>query len=272
MSEYHANAGQTYLPAQDNTEIDTLPYERLRRPEPELPRLELNTAALEKHWVLQSQTQHFLPGVSANMLDWFWANMEKGYYLWAPGSHKRFSWVKEPWQYGFLHSVHKIAESVGKGVPVFGGEGIEIHRLDLSYFPFTYTLSHVLVEGVFNDKNEFVDMTVHMWEDCDGGCNHITAAVASTTVSEPPHFVKEILAKDPHAKLVAPSATDHAEYEASMWPKFLPQLYHLWENHPDPSQNVPCDLTVRNVGECAWQYVSENCAVRSQESEAEQIK
>ena len=147
-----------------------------------------------------------------------------------------------------------ISESVGKGSPVFGGEGVEIHRLGLDYFPFTYALSHVLVEGVFNDKNEFVDMTVHMWQDCEGGCNHITAAVASTTVSEPPHFVKEILAKDPHARLQPPSTTDHAEYEASRWPKFLPQLYQLWEGHPDPSQNVVCDLSVRNTGEEQWEY------------------
>ena len=30
----------------------------------------------------------------------------------------------------------------------------------------------------------------------------------------------------------------------SRWPVFLPTLFHLWEGHPDPSQNVPCDLTV----------------------------
>lgn len=261
MTDYKANAGQTFLPVQDNTDIDTLPYEPLPRPEPAFPPLSLNPMAREKKWVLQSQNQHFLPGVSAAMLDWFWANMEKGYYLWAPGSHKRFSWVKSPWQYGFIHSVHKIAESVGKGNPVFGGEGVEIHRLDLSYFPFTYALDHVLVEGVFNDRQEFVDMTVHMWQDCEGGCHHITAAVASTTVSKPPSFVKEILQKDPHAKLVPPSTTDHAEYEASRWPQFLPALYRLWEGHPDPSQNVPCNLTVKKTGDYEWQYRFENPAI-----------
>ena len=61
------------------------------------------------------------------MLDWFWANMEKGYYLWAPGSHKRFSWVKSPASVGMDKSVHMIAESCAKGRSVFGGDGIEIH-------------------------------------------------------------------------------------------------------------------------------------------------
>lgn len=263
MIHYEPNAGQTYMPARENTAVDTLPYQPLDKPDPLYPELELHEGAKEKHWILQSQTQHFLPGVSAEMLDWFWANMEKGYYLWAPASHKRFSWVKSPGEYGFLGSVHMISESVGKGAPVFGGDGVEIHRLGLEYFPFTYALEHVIVEGVFNDKNEFVDMTVHMWEDCEGGCNHITAAVASTTVSEPPRFIRELLAKDPKAKPVPPSVTDHPEYEASRWPVFLPTLYHLWEGHPDLSQNVPCNLTVQKTGECRWAYLHENPAIKN---------
>lgn len=122
----------------------------------------------------------------------------------------------------------------------------------------TKALEHVIVEGTFNDLDEFVDMTVHMWDSCEGGCRHITASVASTTAKEPPHFVKEMLAEDPENMPVAPSATDHAEYEASRWPVFLPQMYKLWEGHPDPTQNVACDLTVRKTGEESWEYIHEN--------------
>jgi hypothetical protein len=53
----------------------------------------------------------------------------------------------------------------------------------------------------------------------------------------------------------------HAEYEASRWPVFLPALYHLWEGHPDPTQNVQCDLTVRwENGDIS--YVSDNGPVK----------
>lgn len=48
MTDYQATAGQTYMPARENTEIDTLPYERLSRPRPEYPPLELNTMAQKK--------------------------------------------------------------------------------------------------------------------------------------------------------------------------------------------------------------------------------
>lgn len=259
--EYLANGGQTYLPLQDNIHIDTLPYEPLPKPSPELPLLELNEEAKAKGWVLNNQHQHFLPGVTAKMLDWWWANMEKGYYLWAPGSHKRFSWVREPWKYGFLNSAHMIAESVGKGVPVFGGDGVQINRLDLSYYPFTTHLEHVICEGIFNRKGEFVDSTIHMWQDVPGGCIHVDASVANPNITEPPEFILKMLEEDPEAKPIPASATDHGEYEASRWPVFLPTLYHLWEGHPDPSQNVPCDLRIEET-EKGLRYLCENGPVK----------
>ena len=254
--EYIANAGQTYMPFQENTNIPTLPYTPLPRPEPPLPEPRLNAAAREKGWVLNAWHQHFLPGVDARMMDWWWANMEKGYYLWAPGSHKRFSWVREPWKHGFLHSAHMISESVGQGLPFFGGSGVQINRLDMDCFPFTQALEHVIVEGVFSAHGHFVDMTVHQWQDAPGGCIHMDAAVADPSVPEPPAFILEMLARDPDAKPVPPSATDHGEYEASRWPVFLPKLYDLWKDHPDPTQSVPCDLRVRQTGPERWAYVA----------------
>ena len=259
-----ANAGQTYLHFKDNTHVPTLPYTPLDPPDPPLPPLELNRMARDRRWRITQQAQHFLPGVDARMMDWFWANMEKCYYLWAPGSHKRFSWLSEPWMSGFAHSTILISESVGEGYAVFGGNGVEIDRLSLEWFPFTWTLAHVIVEGVFNDPGEFVDMTVHMWDDAPGGLRHVTAAVAAPTdaVSEPPHFMKEMLAEDPDAVPVAPSATDHAEYEASRWPQFLPQLYALWKDHPDPCQSYQPNLEVEQAGPEEWRYTHENGPIR----------
>lgn len=259
--EYFANAGQTYMPFQENTHVPTLTYTPLAMPEPPLPKLELNSMAKEKGWVLNNQHQHFLPGVSAEMLDWWWANMEKGYYLWAPGSHKRFSWVREPWKYGFLNSAHMISESIGEGMPVFGGNGVQINRLDLNWYPFTECLEHVICEGIFNDKDEFVDATIHMWQDVDGGCVHIDASVANPNISQPPRFILEMLSQNPDTEILPPSATDHGEYEASRWPVFLPGLYALWKDHPDSTQSVPCNLQVKKTGPSSWEYIAENLPI-----------
>lgn len=261
---YTANAGQTYMPFQENIKVPTVPYTPLDKPNPPLPELELNAMAIEKGWVIQAQSQDFIPGVSSEQMDWFWANMEKCYYLWAPGSHKRFNWVREPWKYGFVKSAHMISEAVGEGLPVFGGSGVQINRLDLSYFPFTANLEHVICEGVFNGKDEFIDMTVHMWQDVPGGCVHMTASVASTTATAPPDFVLEMLRENPDVQPVAPASTNHAEYEAAMWPKFLPTMYGLWKDHPDPSQNVHCDLRVKRSDDGTLSYLVENGPVTIQ--------
>ena len=256
---YTPNAGQTYQPVTENIYIDLLEFEHPAKPDPLLPPLELTAEALEKGYVLPSQKQHFLPGLTSEMLDWWWANMEKGYYLWAPGSHKKFTWVKSPAEVGFEKSVHMIAETVGKGVPVFGGEGVEIHRLELTpFFPFTTCLKHVICEGVFNDLGELVDSTVHMWEDAEGGIVHITATVANSRCSMPPAFVMDLIQADPDFKPTPNWATDHEDYEASQWPVFLPKLYDLWKNHPDPSQNVACNLEVYLGEDGKYHYAAEN--------------
>ena len=259
MSDYTANAGQTCLPIGGNAGVAFLPFEPPAKPQPPLPPLELRRDWQEAGFVLSSQKQHFLPGVRAEMLDWFWANMEKCYYLWAPGSHQRFSWVKAPAQYGMEHSVHMIAERCARDLPVFGGEGIEIHRLALAEFcPFVEMLGHVICEGVRNDRGELVDATIHMWEDAPGGINHITATVTNTRCSEPPAFIKTLLRENPNAVITPNYATDHEDYEASQWPVFLPALYSIWKDHPDPFQNVRCCLAVEKTPDGGYRYVCPN--------------
>lgn len=250
---YTPNAGQTYMPFQENIHVPTLEFTPLPKPTPAYPELELTQTAKEKGYIIGTQAQHFLPGVTAKMMDWWWANMEKGYYLWAPGSHKRFNWVCTPWEYGFVNSAHMISEAMVPGKPVFGGDGIQINRMKLEDYFFTSHLSHVIMECVFNNKGEFVDSTIHQWEDCEGGCNHIVSSVVNTRCSEPPAFVLA----DPTSAPDPADGAHHSEYEAAMWPRFLPTLYHLWEGHPDPSQNVQCDLTVEDT-EHGIRYVHEN--------------
>lgn len=125
MMDYEANAGQTYMPVQDNTDVEVLPYEPLKRPRSAASSVGTQHDGSGETLETPVPGTAFYPGVSARMLDWFWANMEKGYYLWAPGSHKRFSWVKAPWQYGFIHSVHMIAESVGKETWCSAGKALK---------------------------------------------------------------------------------------------------------------------------------------------------
>lgn len=252
--EYLPNAGQTYLPFSENIHIDPLPFTPLGRPAPEYPAPTVRAEYAARGYLLATSAQHFLPGVTPEMLDWFWANMEKCYYLWAPGSHKRFNWVRPPVSYGFTKSAHMISEVMVPGGPVFGGDGVQINRMDLNEFPLESCLEHVIMECVRNDAGEFVDATIHMWEAAPGGTNHVVCSVVNTKVSAPPSFVFA----NPAAAATPEQSAYHSEYEASMWPKFLPQLYALWKDHPDPSQSVRCDLRVRRTADGKYEYIAEN--------------
>ena len=53
------------------------------------------------------------------------------------------------------------------------------------------------------------------------------------------------------------SVLDFFAAAISRWPVFLPALYRLWEGHPDPSQNVACDLRVAEGPEGLY-YPAEN--------------
>lgn len=253
LKNYNANAGQTFMPFHENIDVPILEFQQLEQPG-NLMDLKMSDEFLEKGYILNESVQHFIPGVTAQMLDWFWANMEKAYYLWAPGSHKRFSWKKEPWKYGFVNSVHIISEVYVPGMPVFGGEGVEIRRMGLEWFPFTEALEHVIVEAIFNEQGEFFDSTVHMWEGVEGGIIHVSAGFMNPKCSVPPQFILESLDSAPTPEQRA----FHSEYEAAMWPVFLPKLYDQWINHPDPTQNVQCNLRVQQNSDGKLSYVEEN--------------
>ncbi len=53
---------------------------------------------------------HEIPGVTPEMIDWFWDNMEKAYYLWAPDEHVSFVWEIPPTQNGHVGAIHIVRE------------------------------------------------------------------------------------------------------------------------------------------------------------------
>ena len=265
---YQPNAGQTFLPAERSPRLAPVNFTPAPDPAEPLPiTLTMKPEFEAMGFVAKTiGRQEFLPGVTAKMLDWFWANMEKCYYLWAPGEHKSFRWLKAPGACGFLNSAHEIVEPVGD-LPVM--MRIQITRLDpAKWYPFTECLDHVICEGIYNDAGELNDATIHLWQDVEGGCIHITCAVENKKISKLPDCIQRLAAdveafiaeaaKHPAPAENAPAEKPipHAEYESGMWPRFLPTMYGLWEDHPDPDQNIACDLTVRQAEDGTFHYVS----------------
>ena len=261
---YQPNGGQTYLPAEENVHVPTVPFTPAPDPVTPLPiTLVMKKEFEEKGFVATNiGRQEFLPGVTAKMLDWFWGNMEKCYYLWAPGEHKSFRWLRAPGEVGFMTSAHEIVEPAG-GTPV--QMRIQISRLDPAiWYPFDESLDHLICEGIYNDRGELNDATIHMWQDVPGGCIHITCAIQNTKISVLPACIQKLeadmktffSANPPQPPEEGEKKVPHAEYESAMWPVFLPTMYGLWKDHPDPSQNISCDLTVEKSPDGVWHYIN----------------
>lgn len=257
--EYSANAGQTSLPIGE-AKCSYGKWNLVPRPDPPLPKLEINPLFKDSFFMSLEPSQHFLPGVTAEMLDWFWVNMEKCYYLWGPGSHKYFQWVKEPWKYGFKESKISVAENTYENGPIFALAGdpvITMNRLGMEEFIYNYALDHVLMEGLRHpETGEVINNNVHMYQNVEGGCVHITTNCWNRKYIPFGRTPEE--QKIEESRLPEGVNFTHQDYECSHWPKFLPSLYEIWKDHPDPCQNVKMDLSVKQIDEFKWEYIHEN--------------
>ena len=57
-----------------------------------------------------------------------------------------------------------------------------------------------------------------------------------------------------------PDTASHMEYESGRLNAFLPQLYDLWKDHPDPWQNIHFDLTTVQNPDGTWAHKYPNRA------------
>ena len=82
-----------------------------------------------------------LVGVTPEMIDWWWVNMEKGYPLWEPNDHKSFVWEVPPPVNGYLGAIQMAEEKMGP-MPAMK---IRIRWDDADSCPIPRTYAHVIV-------------------------------------------------------------------------------------------------------------------------------
>ncbi len=120
-------------------------------------------------WIV---VDHFIPGCTEEMIDWWWVNMEKGYELWCPDEHKGFKWMTLPPPGGHIGAVQIAKESIDFG-PVMDLriEWVDPNFGDQAQKDF-WTYSHLLTAGSSGAQpgtKPFV-MLSHQWEAVPGGC------------------------------------------------------------------------------------------------------
>ncbi len=245
MSEnYIPNAGQTFLPALHSPYTQTVPYDKAA----DLPSKEGGYQFHEKwknsgYLMVGTDEVKFLKGVTPQMLDWFFANMEKAYYLWAPGEHLSFQWKVSPAEIGYEGSVEYIYET-NHFLPVY------MKRISMDNYPFTECASHCWIsDGTFGDSGRGMRL-IHMYDEIEGGTKWITIKLVHKSDAD---WIREYRSKADPAKTLA-----HNEYEAGRFKDFLPEIYRLWKDIPNPSQNVSFDLRTKQNPDGTWSHICDN--------------
>ncbi len=164
-----------------------------------------------------------LIGVTPEMIDWWWVNMEKGYPLWEPNDHKSFVWEVPPPVGGYLGAIQIAEEKMGPMPPM----KIRIRWDDPDGCPIPRTFEHAIVASGINAEGEVQAMILHEYEKSPRGTR-----MRSTMrfLGPVPPNLPEIWKR-------------HDRAEVSTFPSFLPDLYRLWQAVKDPTINRQCSLS-----------------------------
>jgi succinate dehydrogenase/fumarate reductase flavoprotein subunit len=163
-----------------------------------------------------------LAGVTPEMIDWWWVNMEKGYPLWEPNDHKSFVWEVPPPVGGYLGAIQIAEEKMGPLPPM----KIRIRWDDPDTCPIPRTYEHAIVASGVSPEGEVGAMILHEYEKSPRG----------TRMRSTMRFLGP----------VPPALPDiwkrHDRAEVATFPSFLPDLHRLWQSVKDPTINRQCSL------------------------------
>ena len=197
----------------------------------------------DKNYVVTTDLTEYIPGVTAEMVDWWWGNMEKGYHIWAPGEHHGFDWIVPPCEVGYEGSVEASYEFD----PV---HPLIITRMGMQHYPFTDCFEHCWMSST--QMGPIPGNLIHMYQDVEGGI--YWRSVNFTTIEGAK--LMEMAASSGQL----PDLAGHMEYESGRLNAFLPQLYALWKDHPDPWENIHYNLTTVQNPDGTWAHKYPNPA------------
>jgi hypothetical protein len=204
-----------------------------------------------ENWIV---VDHIIPGVTAEMLDWWWVNMEKGYELWCPDEHKAFRWEVKPPLGGHIGAVQIASESIDYG-PVMDLR-IEWVDPDLgtpAHKDF-WTYERLLAAGSAGAEPGVPPwvMLSHQYEAVPGGCKmrscmHLPPGMPTL----PGPDMHDTGSLPPHPSGKKPSGGGwhaHNIAEVSTFNDFLPALWGIWQAVSDPAINRRSSFRIGKEG------------------------
>ncbi len=182
-------------------------------------------------------SEHELPGVTPDMMDWWFDNMDKGYFLWHPNDHKSFEWAVPPGKVGHVGAI--LTPGQGRpGGPITKGRS---RREDVSFVPAEMIIyDHVEVNTNIDANNKNTGgYIVHQYEATDYGTRLRSISVRRAV---------------PGARVEADPGK-HLREEMQRAPQFIPDLYKLWQVVTDREVNPHFCLKVKKLRSGKFAYV-----------------
>ena len=163
-----------------------------------------------------------LIGVTPEMIDWWWVNMEKGYPLWEPNDHKGFTWEVPPPVGGYLGAIQIAEEKMGPG-PVLK---LRIRWDDPETCAIPRVYEHAILCSGIRPDGKVMAQILHQYE----------ATPRGTRMRSTMRYFGPVLPGRPEIW------KQHDRAEVGTFPNFLPDLYRLWQAVKDPTINRQCSL------------------------------
>ncbi len=147
---------------------------------------------------------HELHGVTPEMIDWWWDNIDTSerYKLWHPGDHQSFEWEVSPKE-GHIGAIQRIVENIG--LPTM----LRIRWEDPSLSPIEIEYSHALAGSTLDQDDKPITWLLHEYEPIENGTK--LRSTFRLPAKAPKPFI-EALRK-------------HNIEEISEFANFLPKLY-----------------------------------------------
>jgi len=148
--------------------------------------------------------EHELHGVTPEMIDWWWDNIDttERYKLWHPEDHKSFEWEVSP-KKGHVGAIQHIVENIG--LPTM----LRIRWEDPSSSPIPIEYNHALVGSTLDREDKPISWILHEYELIENGIKLRTTFRLPAKI---PNFIIEAL-------------RTHNLEEISEFANFLPKLY-----------------------------------------------
>lgn len=180
-----------------------------------------------------------LDGITPKMIDWFWANMEKGFPLWHPIEHTDFYWHSKPEGDKVIGTIHVAPQVWSDGTKIKPHIRFENPAdlpedvTELIIYDHAMVVAGISLTGEnFKEDDPALAYRVHQWESTDFGVCGMSSAVPV----EPEPLEKGLV----WAK--------HGQEEIGYWGDFLAQLYKLWTVIDNPKLNPFFPLKVVREG------------------------